>query len=392
MTTIPSNNDVPSTTTSNTVSNTISNKANKTSKSQITINIAIKKALNEISTHVEHVFVTGAGGFLGQAICRLLRKADIKVTGFARGHYPELTSLGVNMIQGDIADFSQVKSAMKSCDLVFHVAAKAGVWGKKDEYFVPNLQGTENIIKACQQLHISRLIYTSTPSVTFAGADEAGINESQPYAAKFLNHYGASKALAEQQVLAAATIEMSNSSNGETGNRLKTVALRPHLIWGPNDPHLVPRVLERAQAGKLKLVGKKDKLVDTIYVDNAAYAHILAAISLSKPDSPCNGKAYFISNDEPITMGDMLNKILACKELPPVTKRVSSLLAYGVGATLEWTYKLLNKKQEPIMTRFVAKQLSTCHYFDINAAKNDFGYKPLISIEEGMKRLKASLV
>jgi nucleoside-diphosphate-sugar epimerase len=365
---------------------------------------ALTKAVNELAGQVEHVFVTGAGGFLGLAICRLLRLANIKVTGFARGHYPELSQMGVNMVQGDISEFSQVKNAMQTCDVVFHVAAKAGVWGSLDEYFKPNVQGAQNIIKACQMLGISRLVYTSTPSVTFAGIDEAGINESQPYAETYLNYYGQTKAQAEQLVLAAAKSSVQESitkqstdkegtvkeSQSRTG-KLKTVALRPHLIWGPNDPHLVPRVLERAQAGKLKLVGKKDKLVDTIYVDNAAYAHILAAIALAKPNSQCNGKAYYISNDEPITMAAMLNKILACDDLPPVTKRVPSGIAYAVGVTLECLYKLFNKKQEPIMTRFVARQLSTSHYFDISAAKKDFDYRPLVDIEEGMQRLKTSL-
>ncbi|KGJ89850.1 2-alkyl-3-oxoalkanoate reductase [Colwellia psychrerythraea] len=357
---------------------------NSATATTVDFNEAIHLPLSELAAQSKHVFVTGAGGFLGKAICRLLRLANIKVTGFARGNYPELSQMGVTMEQGDITDLSRVKEAMQSCDLVFHVAAKAGVWGSKDDYFKPNVQGTENVIKACKELTISRLVYTSTPSVTFSGVDEAGIDESTPYANNFLNFYGESKAVAEQVVLAA-----SRDSFDKT--KLKTVALRPHLIWGPNDPHLVPRVLERARAGKLKLVGKQDKLVDTIFVDNAAYAHILAAIELSKSNSQCIGKAYFISNDQPITMAAMLNNILSCVELPPVTKRVPSAVAYAVGTALEWLYKLMNKKQEPIMTRFVAKQLSTCHYFDISAAKRDFGYTPLISIEDGMKQLKASL-
>lgn len=350
----------------------------------------LETSLLTLASKTSHVFVTGAGGFLGQTICRFLRQADIKVTGFARGDYPDLTSIGVNMIKGDIADLKQVTSAIATCDLVFHVAAKAGVWGNKDDYFIPNLQGTKNIIKACQENGISRLIYTSTPSVTFAGVDESGVNESQAYSNNFLNHYAHSKALAEQQVLLASK-EHEKQSKTENFTHLKTVALRPHLIWGPNDPHLVPRVIDRASAGKLKLVGKEDKLVDTIYVDNAAYAHILAAIELSNDDAKCNGKAYFISNDEPITMASMLNKILACKNLPPVSKRVPSIIAYFAGAILECVYTILNKKQEPIITRFVAKQLSTSHYFDISAAKQDFNYSVLINIDEGMKRLQASL-
>ncbi|TYK64874.1 2-alkyl-3-oxoalkanoate reductase [Colwellia echini] len=350
-------------------------------------NKQLQQPLSDLAEQTNHVFVTGAGGFLGKALCKLLRQANIKVTGFARGVYSELSDIGVNMVQGDITDFAQLKKAMASCDLVFHVAAKAGVWGSKEDYYLPNVQGAKNVIQACTELSIERLVYTSTPSVTFAGVDEAGIDESEPYANKFLNYYGESKAIAEQLILNAGQIDKT-----DVEYKLKTVALRPHLIWGPNDPHLVPRVLARASAGKLKLVGKEDKLVDTIFVDNAAYAHILAAIELTKVNAKCNGKAYFISNDEPITMAEMLNNILQCANLPPVTKRVPSSVAYSAGSLLECVYKLLNKKQEPIMTRFVARQLSTSHYFDISAAKHDLGYSPLISINDGMKLLKASLV
>ncbi|MCW3171099.1 2-alkyl-3-oxoalkanoate reductase [Shewanella subflava] len=335
-------------------------------------------ALKQLKHKVTKVFVTGAGGFLGFAICKRLIAAGISVVGFARGDYPKLTQMGVQLIQGDIANVEQVTAAMQGCDLVFHVASKAGVWGSKQSYFSPNVDGADNIIKACQRLAIHYLIYTSTPSVTFAGEDENGINEQAPYAGQYLNYYGESKAIAEQNMLAA------NSPS------LKTTALRPHLIWGPNDPHLVPRVITRAKAGRLKLLGKQDKLVDTIYVDNAAYAHILAAVDLTSAAKSA-GKAYFLSNDQPITMAQMLNKILACVDLPPVTKRVPAGLAYAVGALLESIYLALNKSQEPIMTKFVAKQLSTSHYFDISAAKQDLGYQPLVSIDEGMLRLKQSL-
>jgi len=339
----------------------------------------VKNELQLLASKVNHVFVTGAGGFLGKAICKLLRFAGIQVTGFARGHYPELENMGVNMLQGDICDAKALTNAMQGCDLVFHVASKAGVWGSKADYFKPNVEGAKHVIQACQALNINKLVYTSTPSVTFDGVDETGIDESQPYAQNFLNYYGESKAQAEQLVLKANSI------------KLKTVALRPHLIWGPEDPHLVPRVIERAKAGRLKLLGSTDKLVDTIYVDNAAYAHILAALKLTEDTPVCAGKSYFISNEQPITMADMLNKILACVELPAVTKRIPTMLAYSVGAVLEWLYIALGKKEEPMMTKFVARQLSTSHYFDISAAKNDLGYQAIISIDEGMKRLKKSL-
>lgn len=335
-------------------------------------------ALKQLAQSVSKVFVTGAGGFLGFAICQRLLAAGIEVVGFARGHYPKLIKLGVDMRQGDISDFASVKQAMQGCDLVFHVASKAGVWGSKQSYFSPNVDGAANIINACKAVNIHRLIYTSTPSVTFAGVDENGINESAPYATEYLNYYGESKAIAEAMVLKA------------NHSMLKTTALRPHLIWGPNDPHLVPRVIERAKAGRLKLVGHQDKLVDTIYVDNAAYAHILAAVDLVGAANSA-GKAYFLSNDQPITMAAMLNQILACVDLPPVSKRVPASVAYAAGVLLETVYGLLNKQQEPIMTRFVARQLSTSHYFDISAAKQYLGYQPLVSIEQGMQKLKLSL-
>lgn len=335
--------------------------------------------LTHLAKQVKRVFVTGAGGFLGKALCRFLRSASIEVVGYARGDYPDLEKMGVRLIKGDIADKKSLLAAMHGCDLVFHVASKAGVWGNKDAYFLPNVSGTENIISACQELNIQRLVYTSTPSVTFSGVDENGIDETQPYAAQYLNFYGLSKALAEKKVLAA---------NSEL---LKTVALRPHLIWGPGDPHLVPRVIERAEAGKLKLVGRTDKLVDTIYIDNAVYAHLLAAVKLTESAPTCAGKAYFLSNEQPILMAEMLNKILACKGLKPVTKRVPAPLAYAVGTLLEWLYLGFKKDSEPLMTRFVARQLSTSHYFDISAAKKDLQYRPLVNIEQGMAKLQASL-
>lgn len=365
---------------------------------------AEQTALAQLALKVQHAFVTGAGGFLGKAICLRLLAAGIKVTGFARGHYLELEALGVVMLQGDLVNKDQLQQAMQGCDIVFHVASKAGVWGDRDSYFCPNVKGAANVIAACKALKINKLVYTSTPSVTFAGQDESGIDESTPYATSFLNYYAHSKAIAEKMMLDANQVgdmPLENPSVTQVSSQvttqatapyaLKTVALRPHLIWGPGDPHLVPRVLARGRLGKLKLVGREDKLVDTIYIDNAAYAHVLAALELCQAKPKCQGKAYFLSNDEPITMAKMLNLILACDALPPVTKRVPQSVAYVAGAVLETVYFLLKKQEEPMMTRFVARQLSCSHYFDISAAKRDLGYRALVSINEGMARLKASL-
>lgn len=324
------------------------------------------------------ILVTGGGGFLGRAIVKLLLQQNHEVCSFSRNIYPQLTQLGVEQFVGDLADLSAVVSAADGCDLVYHVAARAGVWGSYDQFYQPNVVGTRNILQACQKCAITRLVYTSSPSVVFDGSDMENIDESVPYPDHFLSWYPQTKAEAEQLVLAA---------NDTT---LATVALRPHLIWGPEDNHLVPRILERGRAGALRRIGDRPCLVDTVYIDNAAKAHILAAQNLSIGSSVA-GKAYFISNDEPLPLWDLVNKILAAGGLPPVTKTISPQLAYAAGWFLERCYQGLKVSAEPRMTRFVAKELSTAHWFDLSAAKKDLGYQPEVSITQGLSRLQSWL-
>ncbi len=321
--------------------------------------------------------VTGGGGFLGGAIVRALLKRGDTVRSIQRGHYPELIELGVDAVQGDLCKADDIDAAASGCDIVYHVAAMAGVWGDYEKYYQANVVATKNVIDACKKHNINYLVYTSTPSVVFDGTSEEGIDESTPYAESFFNAYQETKAEAEQLVL------RSNSAE------LKTVALRPHLIWGPGDRHLAPRVISRAKAGRLRLVGIKEHKVDSCYIDNAVEAHLLAGDNL-QDDATCEGKAYFISNDEPIAMSELINKILATVNLAPIQKRINEHVAYYIGMIFEKVYSLLKIEQEPIMTRFVAKQLSTAHWFDLTAAKRDLSYKPEISIDEGMKHLKAS--
>ncbi len=324
------------------------------------------------------VLVTGGGGFLGSAIVRRLRARGDDVRSFSRGAYEALDELGVETVRGDLADEGAVIDAAAGCDLVFHVAAKAGVWGPEADYHRTNVVGTESVLRACETHGIERLVYTSTPSVTFDGTDQEGVDESAPYATKALCAYARTKVIAEQRVLA------------RNGERLATVALRPHLIWGPGDPHLVPRVLERGRAGKLRLLGKRPHLVDSVYIDNAADAHLLAADRL-EPGAQVAGKAYFITQGEPMPMSTLLNRILAADGLPPVTRHIPAGVAYALGAVLEAGHTLFRVEREPLMTRFVARQLSTAHHFDITAARRDLGYDPAVSFDEGMARLAASL-
>ena len=326
--------------------------------------------------------VTGGGGFLGKTIVKMLVERGDEVTTFQRGQYPELDKLGVKSVRGDLAtDTTALTDAVEGCDIVFHVAAKAGVWGTYQQYQNANITGTLNVINACKEKHVKHLVYTSSPSVVFSGKNEDGIDESTKYPVKYLTHYPKTKAIAEQTVLQANNSELA------------TVALRPHLIWGPNDPHLVKRIIERSKAGRLRLVGSGDNLVDSTYVANAASAHIAAGDSLiaNSSNAPCAGKAYFISNGEPMAMGDLINWILAAAHQPPVTKSISPTAAYTVGLAMELFYKLFRIKSEPIMTRFVARQLACSQWYDISAAKRDFGYNPAISINQGLKQLEKAL-
>ena len=322
--------------------------------------------------------VTGGGGFLGGAVVRKLLARGESVRSFTRSCYPWLTDLGVEQVHGDLSSLPDVEKAVSGCGVVYHVAAKAGVWGRRDDYFATNVTGTKNVIAACKSQGVRRLVYTSTPSVVHGGGDLEGATESVPYPKHFAAFYPETKAIAERAVLKA------------NGSELTTVSLRPHLIWGPGDPHLIPRLLARAKAGKLRRIGKRDVKVDVTFVDNAADAHVLAACKLT-PGSPVAGKAYFVSNGEPVVMWDFLNRVITDAGLPPVTRTTPVWLAKLAAGVLERVYRLFRLPGEPPLTRFVVEQLSTSHWYDISAAKRDFGYAPAVSVEEGLRRLKPSL-
>jgi nucleoside-diphosphate-sugar epimerase len=323
------------------------------------------------------VLVTGGGGFLGSAICRQLLARGDEVIAYQRSAAPELEELGARVMRGNITDSDCLNTAAQGVDAIIHTAAKAGLSVVYDDYHAPNVTGTETVLSVCKSNNVRKLVFTSSPSVTHSDGDIEGGDESLPYPETYNSPYPQTKALAEQMVMAA------NSP------QLRSVSLRPHLIWGPGDTHLLPKLMERAKRGKLKLPGP-DKLIDTVYIDNAASAHLMALDKLETHPEIVGGKTYFISNDEPMAQGEVISGLLNASGIKVDIQAISPRLAITAGTLLESGWKLFGLKSEPPLTRWSAEHLSTAHWYDITAAKRDLGYSAEVSIKEGLKRLAIS--
>ena len=317
------------------------------------------------------ILVTGGGGFVGGYIVERLLARGYAVRSIGRSPQPELVAKGVEVVCGDLTDATAVSAACEGVGAVFHVAARAGVWGSWESFYGPNVIGTRNVLSACRKWQVKRLVYTSTPSVVFNGDSIRGGDESLPYGKNWLCHYAETKALAEQEALAA---------NSE---KLQVVALRPHLIFGPGDPHLLPRVVESVKAGRLRIVGDGSAKVDVSYVGNVADAHLDAFDALERGKGA--GQAYFISQGEPVDLWPWLNSILEGLGQPPLTQKIPLPLAYGIGALCEGAWNVLRRRTDPPITRFVAVELAKDHYFDIRKAQHVLGYQPRVPMNEALK-------
>ncbi|NMO93025.1 NAD-dependent epimerase/dehydratase family protein [Actinomycetospora sp. TBRC 11914] len=328
--------------------------------------------------------VTGGGGFVGGAVVDALLARGEPVVSLARGDYPALRERGVTTVRGDLTDPVAVREALVGCDTVFHVAARAGIRGTVAQFRHSNVEGTRVLLDACRAAGVRRFVFTSTPSVVHTGGDIAGGDESLPYATHFDAAYPETKAEAERLVLAA------------NGPDLATVALRPHLVWGPGDTQLVPRILARARAGRLRFVGDGSAVIDTTYVDDAARAHLDAADRLA-PGAACAGRPYFITSGDPRPVRELVNGIVVAGGLEPVRGTVPVGVAVAAGAAVESVWRVLDRVPflgdvgDPPMTRFLARQLATAHWFDISAARRDLGYEPRVSLDEGFARLSGAL-
>jgi len=334
------------------------------------------------------VFITGASGFIGGKIAARLLRQGRKVRVLARRPLPQLAQQGAEVILGDLADGAALSRGCAGAGTVFHVAGRVGVWGPAREFFRVNVEGTRAVIAACRASGVPRLVYTSSPSVVYNGGDLGGVDESAPLCTHAPSAYPVSKALAEQLVSQAHSPELA------------TVSLRPHLVWGPGDKNLIPRVLASARAGRLKIIGSGENKVDVTHITNVVAAHLLAERALGvsslldyKPNFAENpgGKAYFITNGEPIVLWDWINELLRGVGEPVITKHVSLSTATFAGGVLETLWRILPLKGEPPMTRFIAKEMATDHWFNISAARRDLGYNPGVTMADGTAELIALL-
>ncbi len=318
------------------------------------------------------ILVTGGSGFLGSHLARALADKGHEVRVFGRR---PCTLQNIKSFTGDITDEAALAPAIEGCQAVFHTASKVGMGADKDEFFRVNVLGTRALVKRCRAARVQAIVHTSTPSVVFKMGGFLNADESVPYSSKFYNAYAATKAQAEKEILAQAD------------EALKICALRPHLIFGKGDPHLLPQVVALARAGKLRIIGNGETLVDITHIDNAVAAHLLALDALL--NGRANAKAYFISQGKPVKLWPWLNHALEKVGIPPVTKRVPYPLAYTLGALCEPLFK--NKKAPP-MTRFTAANLAHNHTFNISAARHDLAYTPLDNTEQGLNEWAESFL
>jgi 2-alkyl-3-oxoalkanoate reductase len=311
------------------------------------------------------ILVTGASGLLGSGVARALAARRDQVTVLQR----RPAGLGLPEVLADVADSAAIRDAVAGKDGVVHLAAKVNVIGPWREYRRSNIEGTQNVVEACRQAGVTRLVHVSSPSVAHGGRSLVGVDAEPADPASARGPYARSKAVAEQIAL------------GANEGSLAVVAVRPHLVWGPGDTQLIGPIVARARAGRLPVVGSGAALIDSTFVDNAVDA-LVAALDRC---SDVRGEALVVTNGEPRPIGDILNAICAAAGVRPPRYRVPKRLAMGVGAVLQAVWP--ERRGEPPITQFVAEQMSTAHWFDQRRTREALHWQPQVSLDEGFAAL-----
>jgi len=314
------------------------------------------------------VLVTGATSMIGAELARSLLTRGDELTVLQR----RPSGLPCREVLGDITDSRAVADAVAGQDAVVHLAAKVHVVGPARDFERVNVDGTRTVVEAATRaLSVDRLVHVSTPSVAHAGSALVGAGAGSADPRRARGQYARTKAVAELIAL------------GADDDDLAVLVIRPHLVWGPGDSQLVGRIIERARTGRLALVGSGAALIDSTYVDNA-----VAALVRALECAPvAHGEALVVSNGEPRTVAELLAGICAAAGVPGPRRHVPRSLAWTAGALAEAVWSTFRVEGDPPMTRFLANQLSTAHWFDQRRTREVLGWEPAISLDEGLQRL-----
>lgn len=319
--------------------------------------------------------ITGATGFVGGALARRLHAQSADVTALGRNPIAgkQLEQDGIRFLQADLGDKQAITAACAEQDIVFHCGAYCSPWGRYRDFYTSNVTGTQHLIHGCQQHHVSRLIYVSTPSLYFAYDTRLNVSESDPLAAKQVNYYTQTKLLAEHAI----------DSAHEAG--LPVVTIRPRAIFGPGDTTILPRLISRLQQGRLRIIGDESNLIDLTYIDNVVDALLLCA----NAPSTALGKKYNITNGEPANLWQMVQRLCRELNLPYPRKKIPVRVAFMLAWGMEIASRTLLNYKEPLLTRYTVSVLAKSATLDISAARRELGYKANVSIEEGVERFIA---
>lgn len=321
------------------------------------------------------VLITGGSSLMGVALAQDLAGRGDQIRCFQRRPVDALAGVdGIEQQLGDLSNPADLAVAVADCAAVVHLAAKVGIVGSRDDFVAVNVTGTSNLLDAARRAGVEKFVHVSSPSVAHDGTPIVGGLADSPITSHPGAWYSETKAISENLALAA------------NSDAFSVVAIRPHLVWGPGDTQLVGRIIERARSGRLALVGGGRALVDTTYIDNARSA-LSAALDAVEPGAVCAGRSYVIANGEPRPVSELVRGICAAADVPFEPREVPLGAARAVGSLIERIWPRFRPDDEPPLTRFVADQLGTAHWFDPRPARVDLGWEPTVSIDDGLSRL-----